>query len=270
MICALGGIQALRKLEPDAEIHFVGPAKRITILENHPDLAGLHDAIDTLPSETVCVDIATPYPENVEHDPLTGHLDRTSIFAFKMGVATPEIPRLYLTKPELDEAFEWLRDRGYTNPLCLAWRSAAAYKNYPQVEKLYWKLSQKRPVLVLEHALQLPIPTTRGLSYRQHAAIIAHACMVVTPDSGPLHMAGALGRPIFGLYGSQSPYTRQVPYRVPGGWIQGSCPYGKYLCRERVCGDPFGTPPCMNFFPDAAAARILETLAAIKLTWPGV
>ena len=46
---------------------------------------------------------------------------------------------------------------------------------------------------------------------KQLAALIARADLVICPDSGPAHMATALGTPVVGLYASSNP-ARTGPY----------------------------------------------------------
>jgi heptosyltransferase I len=48
-------------------------------------------------------------------------------------------------------------------------------------------------------------------SLRQLAALIAAADLVICPDSGPAHMATALGTPVIGLYATSNP-QRTGPY----------------------------------------------------------
>jgi ADP-heptose:LPS heptosyltransferase len=49
------------------------------------------------------------------------------------------------------------------------------------------------------------INTVGELSIRQLLAIIESANIVITTDSGPFHMAGALGKPIIGLFRGRRP-----------------------------------------------------------------
>lgn len=46
---------------------------------------------------------------------------------------------------------------------------------------------------------------------KQSAALLAHADVVVSGDTGPMHLAVALGRPVVALYGPTSP-ARTGPY----------------------------------------------------------
>ena len=48
-------------------------------------------------------------------------------------------------------------------------------------------------------------------SLKQLAALIAAADLVICPDSGPAHMATALGTPVVGLYATSNP-DRTGPY----------------------------------------------------------
>ncbi|HKE00457.1 MAG TPA: glycosyltransferase family 9 protein [Planctomycetota bacterium] len=80
-------------------------------------------------------------------------------------------------------------------------------------------------------------------------AVLERAAVVVTNDSGPLHLAGALGRPVIAMYGPETPvmYAPLAPaatvlYRPPAcsPCINvhenklASCHYGHPLCLERI------------------------------------
>lgn len=60
------------------------------------------------------------------------------------------------------------------------------------------------------------IPAVLGRPIRETAAIIAHLDAVVAPDSGLLHVAGALGVPVLGLFGSTNGALRMREYA--GRW----------------------------------------------------
>jgi heptosyltransferase I len=49
---------------------------------------------------------------------------------------------------------------------------------------------------------------------RQLLALIRHATVVLAPDTGPVHMATAVGTPVIGLYGHSNP-ERTGPYKGP-------------------------------------------------------
>jgi heptosyltransferase I len=71
---------------------------------------------------------------------------------------------------------------------------------------------------------QSPIPTL--------IALLARARLVIANDTGPLHMAGALGRPVVALYGPTSP-AFVGPYGQLGNVLRHDVPC--HPCRLRTC-----------------------------------
>ena len=58
-------------------------------------------------------------------------------------------------------------------------------------------------------------PTT----LRELAFVLRRARLLVSGDSGPLHLAAVLGTPVIGLYGPTDP-MRNGPYGQPGRWVE--------------------------------------------------
>ena len=57
-----------------------------------------------------------------------------------------------------------------------------------------------------------PPTAALGCGLRRLVAILEGSNLVISPDTGPLHLAGAVGRPVIGLYGYNSP-ARVGPWR---------------------------------------------------------
>ncbi|MBF0161504.1 MAG: lipopolysaccharide heptosyltransferase I [Magnetococcales bacterium] len=72
----------------------------------------------------------------------------------------------------------------------------------------------------------------------QLALLLASARGVVAVDSGPAHLAAALGVPVVGLYGPTNP-QRTGTMAPEQQWLQGACP--EMPCLKKIC--PLGEPP---------------------------
>jgi heptosyltransferase-2 len=89
-------------------------------------------------------------------------------------------------------------------------------------------------------------------SLPQAIDLIAAASAVVSNDSGLMHVAAALGRPVIGLYGATSPLFAP-PLSPEAVILREDLPCSP--CGKRVC--PLGHHKCMN---DLAPARVLAAL----------
>jgi ADP-heptose:LPS heptosyltransferase len=76
---------------------------------------------------------------------------------------------------------------------------------------------------------------------RQLAALLAEADLLVAADTGPLHLGGAVGVPVLGLYGASDPH-RNGPYGANRAlsiglpcspcWRRRDCPFDLRCMRE--------------------------------------
>jgi heptosyltransferase-1 len=87
------------------------------------------------------------------------------------------------------------------------------------------------------------------------ATVLRHARLVVGGDTGPLHLAHALGTPVLCLMGPTDPY-RSGPYGDPGAalWKQLPCSF----CSQRLDGP---RACLLEIRPHEVAMRALELLA---------
>lgn len=85
-------------------------------------------------------------------------------------------------------------------------------------------------------------PTT----LKQLGALLKRCALVVSNDSGPMHLAAVLGVPVLGIYGPTNPYN-QGPIGEKNSWVRHDgleclgcnltvCPIG-HLCMERLSVD---------------------------------
>lgn len=120
------------------------------------------------------------------------------------------------------------------------------------------------PIQQIRSAMKEPSISTAGLlSIRQLAAVIDRASLVISGDTGPMHIAGALGTPFVALFGSTDPAfyaptsgLRQIlMHPVPCG------PCDKMVCKNQ--GDQYLA--CMHLISVSEvydAARLLLAKSA--------
>ena len=77
-----------------------------------------------------------------------------------------------------------------------------------------------------------PIVAAGDLSFRQMAALLAQATLVVSGDTGPMHVAAAVGTPSVALFGSTSA-AWYGPRTTPGVTLSHPVPCGP--CDQKVC-----------------------------------
>lgn len=89
-----------------------------------------------------------------------------------------------------------------------------------------------------------------NLTLRESAALLEAARYVVAPDTGPLHLAAAMGTPVVGLYGPTDPKTRG-PFWEPNRIIQHDPDCDRKCYRKRR--------------KSGASCRCLESLSVEKV-----
>jgi lipopolysaccharide heptosyltransferase I len=97
-----------------------------------------------------------------------------------------------------------------------------------------------------------------GTSIKQSAALLSRAAAVVANDSGPMHLAAALGAPVVALYGPTSP-ARTGPY---GGNV-------RVLKSARECAPCFAPecddPQCMR---DISVEQVFDAVESFVTAGP--
>jgi lipopolysaccharide heptosyltransferase I len=95
-------------------------------------------------------------------------------------------------------------------------------------------------------------------SLRELVGLLSLADRVLCCDSGPMHIAAALGRPMTALFGPTDP-KRTGPFGAPAGVVRRELPCSP--CRRRVC--PLGHHACM------AELSVATVLRSVREPSPG-
>jgi ADP-heptose:LPS heptosyltransferase len=91
----------------------------------------------------------------------------------------------------------------------------------------------------------------------QLAVVLAGAAVVVVGNTGPAHLAAAVGTPVASLYAPTVPAVRWRPWRVPHAVLGEPVPCAG--CRARSC--PVPGHPCIDALPLAVVLEAVERLA---------
>ena len=188
----------------------------------------------------------------------------------------PPVPEIFLSETERTEAHTLLKESGIQGSRYACVHPGMGHSALNWKPEYYARLADRlaeeysMPVIltggpadremidrVLEHCTRRHIDICGRTGLRQLGAVFEKAVLVAAPSTGPLHMAAALGTPVFSVY---SPVRVQSAKRWgPIGENSHvltphvSCA-GKYRCRKERCADFF----CMDAVtPD----QVLEAVA---------
>jgi ADP-heptose:LPS heptosyltransferase len=92
------------------------------------------------------------------------------------------------------------------------------------------------------------------------AEVIAGADAIVVGNTGPAHLAAAVGTPVVSLFAPTVPEVRWRPWRVPQAILYRDVPCAG--CRARVC--PLEDHPCMSGVPVEEVVGALRRLVGEK------
>jgi len=145
-----------------------------------------------------------------------GEPNRIDHFARVCGVRLGHpVPVYHVPDADREWARAWLAERGIElgrrPAVCLHLKSARAEKDWPldKMRELARQLIDRDVRVVgLERIQQLDTPGivgATGLSLPRAAALIAACDLLAGPDSGPMHLAAAVGTPCVALFGPTEP-----------------------------------------------------------------
>lgn len=98
------------------------------------------------------------------------------------------------------------------------------------------------------------------VSFAALAAVLSRAAAVAVANTGPAHLAAAVGTPIVSLFAPTVPAVRWRPWGIPHRLVFQEVPCAG--CRARTC--PVAGHPCLGEVAPAEVADALEGLAALR------
>jgi hypothetical protein len=253
MVSLLGAISSFREKHPSIQTTLLGVDPVASIALHHPAVDNVITSPRLLDLDSKIFDLSNPGPcaaiENYFRCPEPGN--RSLLFAAAIGLKTTNRPQVMVTPAERLWAKDWFATRGLSNPVGVVYQSASTTKNFAATPELFQRVQWDFDAYLIEHGKPFlsAEPTTMGLTIRQQAALIAESKAVITPDTGWLHVAGALQVPLVGLFGSYPAQQTMSIYQVPTLPVTGYCPLGQQPCRAKIyCQhEPdYEHPPCLS------------------------
>lgn len=124
---------------------------------------------------------------------LEARRNRTELYLENLGLFLFDSSPVYVvTEEEKNWAKEFCKD--YSRPIvAVQWKASCPLKSYPHMKEVVDLLGENYDVVVIDHP---------GLSFRDGAALVERADVVVALDSAYLHVAGALKKRIVAVYGN--------------------------------------------------------------------
>jgi len=101
-------------------------------------------------------------------------------------------------------------------------------------------------------------------TFAELAQVVAGAAAIVVGNTGPAHLAAAVGTPVVSLYAPTVPAVRWRPWRVPHVLLGRPVPCAG--CRARDC--PVAGHPCLDLSPGEIADALDSLVARVPLEVP--
>ena len=253
MVSLLGAISAFAEKHPHVKITLMGEEPIVSIAQHHKSIDRIISAKEDLNLNSRIVDLSNPGPcatiEGYFRSPEPGN--RALLFGAAIGLNKTHRPELVVTEAEKQWARDWFAHRGLQTPVGVVYQTASSTKNFQNILELFQRIQWDFDAYLIEHAelFEGVEPTTQGLTVRQQAALISQSKVVITPDTGWLHVAGAHKIPLVGLFGSYPAQQTMSIYGVPALAITGYCPMGQQPCRGKIyCkyDANYDHPPCLK------------------------
>lgn len=225
-----------------------------------------------IPERVGFADAAAPwlYTKRVPR-PRTGHEAERLLALAEPPPGTEARVHIELTTDDRDAAYAWLAERGIGDGfLAMAPGSVWATKRWPGYGELARLVPGPIVVIggpgdeaaaqpVLDAAPERVMSAAGSVPLRVSAALIERAAVLVTNDSAPLHLAGAVGTPSVAIFGPTVPSFGFGP-RGSGAVVERS----DLACRPCSTHGPARCPlrhhRCMREIPAAVVRDTIATL----------
>jgi ADP-heptose:LPS heptosyltransferase len=216
LLMATTGIEALKSKYPTKKIHVAVPKSIMSILENNPLIDEVIDITTNINHKRyfLIADITSPcarYETTRIRSNKLVEKNRVEIYAEALGVReliTTLKPKYYISDKEKEKAKEFFSAKQISQDkktIAVVVESAEIYRSWPMthiVELISILKNTYNIIAVSKNKLEIEgIVQTGNSTFREMSAIVSLCDLVVTPDTGVLHLAAALNIPTIALFG---------------------------------------------------------------------
>lgn len=254
IVTILPACQILRKLAPQLRIVFQTHFGFHPLLRGHPAIDEVISLHDPTPDGRVIdlTSVCAAYESERLSRSVAVDKPRNRIFAEACGLPYQgEAPRLPIAAESVAAAlvrYPSLTDGGPKVGVVL--KSAERWKDYPWNAGLAALLLSKGcDVFTVDRRETLPddrVHAVTDLSLTDLMGFLVHLDVLVTPDTGPLHLAEALDVPAVAIFGSLSGELRRTAYRGSTTRALQKSNCGRQPCFYSRCKGVNQYQPCMT------------------------
>ena len=224
IIMTTSALEKVKEKYPNSRVTYACPKEFLELLRNNPSIDRLtswnreitqeeYDVVINLTHD--CIDY------EIKHQPLVER-NRPEVFVSSCGLLDDNVPspKIYLSEEEIVWAEDFLC---HSKPIIgLVLTSNAEVRQWPYFKELRKELLQRYPDCTIieishgkpsnweKHKRVIPV---FGFKLREVSALINQCDLIVSPDTGIAHIAGALGKPTVWLFTHIDGKVRTKNYR---------------------------------------------------------
>jgi len=256
LVTTLGAVQNVHEKYPNARKTYIARKPISDVFKHHPAIDRILQVWELTETEYPVIKFGNPCPASQYEGQTVPDVDKDRIELFKLATGLGNSntkPKIYLTEDEIKIGNSFVGDLR----VGIVYRSSAKWRDYPQMTDLILGLDARgiEPIVIDDTININNYRSTNGMSIREICSVVNALEVIVTPDTGWLHVAGALDKKLVTLFGSVNPKFRTGMYDSID--LVGGCPYDLQPCWYDICDTFDKFMPCMTN---------IELLEIIKVT----
>jgi hypothetical protein len=244
LVTTLGAVQDIHEAYPNAKKTYVARSPISDIFQQHPAIDNILQVWELIETEYPIIKFGNPCPASQYEGKFVPNVDKDRIELFKLATGLGNSntkPKLYLDDSEKEFGVNFVGDQ----KVGVVYKSSARWRDYPQMSDLVVGLDDRgiEPIVIDDVVTINNYRSTIGMSIREICSVINALDVIVTSDTGWMHVAGALDKKLVTLFGSIDPKFRTSMYDSVD--LVGGCPYDLQPCWYDICDTYDKFMPCM-------------------------